>query len=305
MTNYNYGRYVGEAVESVLGQSRPADQIVLVDDGSTDDSRSVIEAYDSRITIVTTENRGVVAATNEALARCEGEIVALLDADDLLEPGRLASLAAVYEADPDVQWVFNGLQRIDRSSMEPLAMPGRIHFQPGRYDVRLEMARGLLPLGTPPSSALSFRLSLIRTLLPIPNGIEAQDAFLALLAMARSVGYLLDEPLTLYGIHGDNRGATMAGTERDRYLANHYVSMATGFDALGPDLYPLADNFVVRALSRSSMGLFLSSEQKQRLISHFKTLGTKRQARIAKNLARRTVHRRMSRSPWNLVAASR
>jgi len=290
ITNYNYGRFVGGAVESVLGQTRPADQIVLVDDGSSDDSLSVIQSYSSRVTVVSTENRGVVAATNKALACCNGEIVAMLDADDLLDSERLASIEAVYEANPDVCWVFNGLQRIDRTTMQSLAMPRRADFQSDRYDVRREMAKGSTPLGAPPSSALSFRLSLVKSFLPIPDGVENQDTFLALLAMARSVGYLINDPLTLQGMHGDNRFSATGGRGRDRYLANHYVSVATGYNALGADLYALADNFAARALSRSWMGLLLSAKQKHRLIAHLKALGGERRARIAKFLATRSFY---------------
>jgi exopolysaccharide biosynthesis glycosyltransferase PssF len=281
VTNHNYGRYVGAAIESVLAQTRPADQIVVVDDGSTDDSLSVIGRYTASVTLVATPNRGVVAATNEALAHCDGEVVAMLDADDLLLPERLESLLAAYESEADVQWVFNGVQRIDRSSQRPLPTPRIGHFRTGRYDVRGEIARGFVSLGTPPSSGLSFRRSLIAEVLPIPEGIGNQDTFLALSAMARAAGYVVKGPLTLYGIHESNRFSTTTGSARERYMANHYVSMATGYDALGVDLHALADSFAARALTGSRMGLRLAPAQRDRLRAHLRTLGTARKARVA------------------------
>jgi hypothetical protein len=153
------------------------------------------------------------------------------------------------------------------------------------------MARGLTPLATPPSSALSFRLPLITELLPIPDGIGNQDGFLAQLAAARAVGYLLEDPLTLYGIHNHNRFFGKRGRARDRYLANHYVSMATGCSALGADLHALADTFAARALLRSRMGLLLSSEQRRRLAGHLGRLGGERRIRLAKVLAKVLAHR--------------
>ena len=68
----------------MLDQSRAADQVVVVDDGSTDDSRTILERFDGRIEVFHTPNRGLLSATNTAFERCTGDIVALLDADDLM-----------------------------------------------------------------------------------------------------------------------------------------------------------------------------------------------------------------------------
>lgn len=77
--NYNHGRYLGGAIESALNQTRPADEILVVDDGSTDDSRAVIGRYPT-VTAVFQENGGPGAATNTVGAITNGEILVLLDA---------------------------------------------------------------------------------------------------------------------------------------------------------------------------------------------------------------------------------
>ncbi len=82
MINYNYGRNLREAIDSALDQTVAPLEIVVVDDGSTDESRSVLREYGDQIVTVLTENRGPTAATNTALEHCSGEIVCRLDSDD-------------------------------------------------------------------------------------------------------------------------------------------------------------------------------------------------------------------------------
>ncbi len=109
---YNCGRYLGEALDSVLAQTLPPHQVIVVDDGSTDDTPARCAAYGDRITYVRQENKGVAAARNTALELARGEYVALLDADDVCTPDRLAKQAAALRANPDAVacctgfWVF-------------------------------------------------------------------------------------------------------------------------------------------------------------------------------------------------------
>ena len=83
MINYNYGRNLREAIDLALDQTVAPLEIVVVDDGSTDESPSVLRECGDQIVTVLTENRGPTAATNTALEHCSGEIVCVLDSDDL------------------------------------------------------------------------------------------------------------------------------------------------------------------------------------------------------------------------------
>lgn len=96
--NYNYARYVAAAIESVLAQTRPAHRILAVDDGSTDDSRAVIAGFADRVEIHHRPNGGQIAAVNDGLAMLDGDIVVILDADDLLEASALATIATGFAA---------------------------------------------------------------------------------------------------------------------------------------------------------------------------------------------------------------
>src|SRR5690348_4302755 len=81
---YNYGRFIEEAIESVLGQGVPAEQleILVVDDGSVDDTCARVKKYAGHVTYLYKENGGQASAFNFGISRAKGEIVALLDADD-------------------------------------------------------------------------------------------------------------------------------------------------------------------------------------------------------------------------------
>lgn len=107
ITNYNYARYVADAIESCLSQSYRKCEIVVVDDGSVDDSPAVLEAYADRATIVRQTNAGQTRAALRALSRCHGSIVIFLDADDLLDRDVVDRVVAAFRARPDaarVQW---------------------------------------------------------------------------------------------------------------------------------------------------------------------------------------------------------
>src|ERR1035437_2629893 len=148
MTNYNYGRYLREALDSALNQTVAAHEVVLVDDGATDDSRDVLESYGDQIVTVLTENRGHAAAMTTAVSHCSGEVVATLDADDLMAPNRVESLVTMYETIPDAHWVFNGLDHIDRETHELLESPPPP--APGLHDERKSYHWGRISLNAPP-----------------------------------------------------------------------------------------------------------------------------------------------------------
>lgn len=109
---FNHGQWIDEAVESVFAQTYQDFEIVIVDDGSTDEgTRRKLAAYGRpRTRVVRTENRGLPAARNAAAALAEGEIFCALDADDRLAPAWLEKGLAVLDADPSVAFVSHWLE---------------------------------------------------------------------------------------------------------------------------------------------------------------------------------------------------
>lgn len=109
INNYNYGRFLCEAVDSALTQFEPGDELVLVDDGSTDDSASVIEHYlqDTRVRVIQQRNQGQLAAVLNGLAATTGDLLLLLDSDDYFLPGYLERLRGLAEEHPEIDMFFS------------------------------------------------------------------------------------------------------------------------------------------------------------------------------------------------------
>ena len=110
---YNYARFIGRALEGVFAQTHRELEIVVVDDGSTDHTPAVLAGYGDRIRVIRQENRGVSTARNVGIRAARGEAIALLDADDVWMPEKLAKQVALLEASPDVSVVGCGIRVVD------------------------------------------------------------------------------------------------------------------------------------------------------------------------------------------------
>lgn len=111
--NYNYERYLREAIDSALAQTYPNIEIIVVDDGSTDSSREIIESYGSEIRAVFQKNQGVSAARNNGAATSKGEYIAFLDADDVWLPEKLQSQIHTFASSEEFGLVHVGVEEID------------------------------------------------------------------------------------------------------------------------------------------------------------------------------------------------
>ena len=110
---YNYALYLPEAIDSVLAQTYAPLEIIVVDDGSTDDTPRVLAAYGDKVRVIRQDNQGVAAARNAGLAAARGEYVALLDSDDVWLPRKLELQMARFESDPSLGFVHCGAETFD------------------------------------------------------------------------------------------------------------------------------------------------------------------------------------------------
>jgi glycosyltransferase involved in cell wall biosynthesis len=110
--NYNYARYVGEAIESVLAQTYRDFEIIVINNGSTDNSIEVLKKYEDRIRCFTQENQGQSGARNRGIQESRGEWIAFLDADDVWLPTKLEQQVPLF-SDPKVGIVYCGVQVTD------------------------------------------------------------------------------------------------------------------------------------------------------------------------------------------------
>ncbi len=112
--NYNYARYLCDAVDSVLAQTYPKIEIIVVDDGSKDDSREILRRYGDRITAIFQQNQGVAAARNRGVAESSGEYIAFLDADDAWLPAKIDNQMSRFKSgDERLGLVHVGVADID------------------------------------------------------------------------------------------------------------------------------------------------------------------------------------------------
>lgn len=118
---YNYGHFIAEAVESALGQTVAPGEVVVVDDGSTDDTVEIVARFGDRVRYVRQENQGVSAARNRGARVTTGEFIAFMDADDTWEPSKLEKQVALFERDPEIGLVHCGTRTFDSETGKTLA----------------------------------------------------------------------------------------------------------------------------------------------------------------------------------------
>ncbi len=202
INNYNYGSFLNESIDSALNQTYSPIEIIVVDDGSTDNSREIIATYGDKIIPVLKENGGQASAYNQGFAASSGEIICFLDSDDWFLKEKVALVVKEFEADSEIGWCFNRLKLIDNKTNKELGTT-RQH-DVGRCDFRNLVKQGT-PLYVPPSSGLCFRRSLLDQIIPIPEiFVNGADGFPMKAAPVLSPGFMMEQPLTMMRVHGNN-----------------------------------------------------------------------------------------------------
>jgi glycosyltransferase involved in cell wall biosynthesis len=112
---YNYGRFLRDAIDSALAQTYPALEVLVVDDGSTDDTPRILAGYGDRIRVIRQQNLGVSAARNTGITAAHGEYLAFLDSDDLWKPRKLECDVARFASDPTLGMVHSGAETFDHA----------------------------------------------------------------------------------------------------------------------------------------------------------------------------------------------
>ena len=116
---YDGGRFIAEALDSILGQTQQPAEIIVVDDGSTDDTATVVVRYVARVHYDLQPHRGSGAARNRGVALARGSFLAFLDADDLWAPQKLERQLAAFAREPDLDAVFCHLEQFQTETDGP------------------------------------------------------------------------------------------------------------------------------------------------------------------------------------------
>ncbi len=215
--HYEQGDYVKTAIASALAQAGPRCEVVVVDDGSRDGSREVIERYGTAVVPVWKENGGQASALNAGFAASRGEVVLFLDADDALLPDAAERALACFDS-PDVVKVHWPMNVIDESGAPTgETIPGGVLPEGDRRDALIEA--GPTTEIAPPTSGNAWSRRFLERVLPIPEDVYRTSADKHLLEVAPFCGELrrVDEPLSLYRRHGAGSQVSRSVEER---LAN-------------------------------------------------------------------------------------
>ncbi|MFO1429879.1 MAG: glycosyltransferase [Candidatus Competibacteraceae bacterium] len=131
LTTYNRAGYLGEAVESVLSQSYSAIELIVVDDGSTDGTATVLAAYAARLQYFFQENRGCSAARNVGIAKASGNFLAFLDSDDIWVPHKLTLQMKTLGQAPEIEAVYGHAEQFVSPELDEKAK-ARLRHLAGR-----------------------------------------------------------------------------------------------------------------------------------------------------------------------------
>ncbi|MBR8312860.1 glycosyltransferase family 2 protein [Burkholderia dolosa] len=197
--NYNHGAYLRAAIDSALAQTASGVRVLVVDDGSTDDSRDIVRSYGERISAVFQDNRGQVAAYNRALEHVRTRYVILLDADDLLYPDAASRVLAAFASGDFVKVHF----RLDVIAADGAATG--VTVPQSRVDTdcgRLLRAGWLYP--SPPASGNAYRTDALKRIFPVPvstDNLHGAD-FYAIYGIALlGAVHMIDAVLGGYRVH--------------------------------------------------------------------------------------------------------
>jgi len=230
VTNHDYAPFLPEAIESALAQTHRPTEVIVVDDGSTDESRAVIARYGDEILSVLKEQGGQASAFNAGFARCRGEVVVFLDADDVLLPHAVELVVGALATRPEATKVQYVLEVVDADGRPIGTMLPPPHLRIPDGDLGRHVARfGNYP--TPPTSGNGFPAWVLRQLLPMPETahVIAADGYLVRAAALLGPVVGLASVGGQYREHGRNRYRRTGPLDIER-LQRRLVTAAHSWD---------------------------------------------------------------------------
>jgi glycosyltransferase involved in cell wall biosynthesis len=241
---YNQGRFLAEAIESVLSQDFPAAEmeVLLVDDGSTDAAPEIAARYSDRVRYIRKANGGQASVFNLGFAEARGEIIAMLDGDDVWLPGKLRAMVEEFERHPEAGLVYHPYQIWD--PVKGLCFNTEFHPVSGFVPDRLA---DLLTYGDFGTCGMALRKAALQRILPVPETLAVYaDLYIVCLMIFVAPVAARAEHLTRYRQHENNLTSfTSADRARQQRRWNCYAEgMAqvrawlarNGFDAGKPEI---------------------------------------------------------------------
>lgn len=213
--NYNYAKYIGEAIESALRQTYSNFEVIVCDDGSKDNSCEIIETYvqkDSRVKLIRKPNGGVASALNAAYREAKGDILSILDADDIWVESKLEKIIELFKSDSKCGFAIHNVIQINAQSQLIKSTPLHKRLATGwmAFDA---LKNGGYVDDIPPASALSLRRQVMEYIFPLNEEfIRNADSLVFRCAPFITKIGSTTEVLSLFRIHGSNTTSTLTPT---------------------------------------------------------------------------------------------
>ncbi len=246
INNYNYARFLSDSIDSALAQSYADTEVIVVDDGSTDESHDLIRSYGSRIRPIFQSNQGQASAMNRGVEESRGDILCFLDADDSFYPGKVAAVVEELSARGagDEPRLMIG-HRMDHVTGDGTATGGRtisLRTSTRAAAIRELSENGWFSSRPIPSSAISITRAVAGRIFPLPaSGVRVcSDVFV--FNGAHLVGDVvgISQSLGAYRIHGENRFYRRLDDPRTRRhyeVLNEYVEGIVAREDVGVDCF--------------------------------------------------------------------
>lgn len=214
INNYNYSEFLETCIESALAQTYQNLEIIVVDDGSTDRSRSVLGKYKNRVQLILKDHGGETTARNEGFKRTSGEIVSFLDSDDFLRPDTVERVVEKWQPSfAKLQFPLRVVNCLGEST--GLLMP-RCRLDEGRVDHLLLTTGRYI---TTPGSGNFYARWLLEQIMPVPvtEWPQSVDSYAATFAGFYGEIGAIQEPLGFYRVHDNNM---------TRYVADDSIDLS-------------------------------------------------------------------------------
>lgn len=217
VNNHNYAEFLPEAIESALNQSYKNLEVIVVDDGSYDNSREIISGYKTQVKFLFKENGGQASAFNAGFSMCQGDIVLFLDSDDVFLPLKAERVVQQFSYNAESGWLIHKMRHVNNAH-QPVSIVEK-HYGPPLLnksgDYSKVARRGKINFSLPATSALCFRSSLLKEIFPVPKALKiTADNYLKLASLVSAPILVIDDYLSEQRIHGRNMY-----TNKDRNLS--------------------------------------------------------------------------------------
>jgi glycosyltransferase involved in cell wall biosynthesis len=228
IANYNYARFLPAALDSLLTQTYKNWHAIVCDDGSTDHSVHLIEQYankDTRIQLIRKANGGQNSAFNACSRATRGEIVCLLDADDVFEPRKIQQVVETFRANPQAGICNHFSQVIDTNGRPQQVTMHR--FLDSGWQANAALKRGAC-VYVPTTSCMSMRRDIADIMFPIPQRQDRDlDGYVAMASQFLTTICVIHDKLSSYRIHANNMGGLTEPTPQRLQYELHLIELRT------------------------------------------------------------------------------